>query len=531
MEQKVNNIDNNKKESERNKLFSTIWKAACDLTHGGAVGGFTFMNYVLGMLFYRYISQNLTAYINKIQNSSGYSDFDYANKDDTDPEMEHWRENLLDEKGFFIYPSELFDNVCKRASLDMNLNETLESVFKNIEASADNLKGLFEDLNVNSNQLGATVIERNRVLVKLMNTIGSFSLGDFKDNTIDMFGDAYEYLMSMYAAEAGKSGGEFFTPQEVSELLTKISVAGKTEVNKVYDPACGSGSLLLKFAKVLGKENVHNGFFGQEINSTTYNLCRMNMFLHDINYDKFNIAHGNTLTDPRHWDDEPFEAIVSNPPYSIKWDGDDNPLLINDPRFTPAGVLAPKSKADMAFIMHCLSWLSTNGTATIVEFPGVLYRGGAEQKIRKYLIDSNFLDCVIQLPSDLFFGTSIATCILVLRKNKMDNKTLFIDASTEFVRSTAKNKLTDANIQKIYDCFVNRSEIEYFSALVDNEKIADNNYDIKVGSFVSQRDTREVVNIIELNAHIAKIVEHENKLRSEIDEIIADIEDKQGGTK
>lgn len=330
--------------------------------------------------------------------------------------------------------------------------------------------------------------------------------------------------MTMYAANAGKSGGEFFTPQEVSELLAEITTVGKKEVNKVYDPACGSGSLLLKFAKVLGKENVRQGFYGQEINLTIFNLCRINMFLHDINYNNFNIAHGDTLIDPKHWDDEPFDAIVSNPPYSINWEGDANPLLINDPRFSPAGVLAPKSKADLAFTMHMLSWLSTSGTAAIVEFPGVLYRGGAEQKIRKYLVDNNYIDTVIQLPPDLFFGTTIATCIIVLKKSKKDNKTLFIDASAEFVRGGNKNKLSETNRTKILEAFTKRQDAEYFAKLVDNKKIAENDYNIAVSSYVVGEDTREVVNITELNKKIAKIVARQNELRISIDQIVADIE-------
>ncbi len=330
--------------------------------------------------------------------------------------------------------------------------------------------------------------------------------------------------MTMYASSAGKSGGEFFTPQEVSELLAEITTVGKKEVNKVYDPACGSGSLLLKFAKVLGKEKVRQGFFGQEINLTTYNLCRINMFLHDINYEKFDIEHGDTLTDPKHWDDEPFDAIVSNPPYSIHWEGDSNPLLINDPRFSPAGVLAPKSKADLAFVMHMLSWLSTSGTAAIVEFPGVLYRGGAEQKIRKYLVDNNYIDTVIQLPPDLFFGVTIATCIIVLKKSKKDNKVLFIDASAEFVRGGNKNKLSEANRTKIRDAFITRKDNEYFAKLVDNKAVGENDYNIAVSSYVVAEDTREVVDITELNEKIAKIVARQNELRTAIDEIVEDIE-------
>ena len=383
------------------------------------------------------------------------------------------------------------------------------------------MKGLFADIDVNSNKLGATVQKRNETLVKILDKIGDMKLGNLADNQIDTFGDAYEFLMTMYASNAGKSGGEFFTPQEVSELLARITLVGKKQVNKVYDPACGSGSLLLKFAKVLGKENVRQGFYGQEINITTYNLCRINMFLHDINYEKFDIALGDTLLAPKHWDDEPFECIVSNPPYSIKWAGDENPLLINDPRFSPAGILAPKSKADLAFTMHMLSWLATNGTAAIVEFPGVLYRGGAEQKIRKYLIDNNYIDTVIQLPANLFFGVGIATCIIVLKKSKKDNATLFIDASGEFIHEGNKNKLSDANIARILEAFVARKDDAHFARLVENDKIAGNDYNISVSSYVEQPDTREEVDIEALNLRIAEIVARQNVLRTAIDAIVA----------
>lgn len=518
--------ENNKKEQERTELHRTIWNIANDLR--GSVDGWDFKQYVLGMLFYRYISENISRYINEGEWDTGNVDFDYARL--SDEEAEQAREDLLKTKGFFILPSQLFENVRQRAPYDENLNETLEKVFNAIESSAqgtpseDDLKGLFDDLDVNSNKLGATVAKRNEKLVKLMNSIGEMRLGDYKDNTIDAFGDAYEYLMSMYASNAGKSGGEFFTPQEVSDLLTRLTLVGKKEVNKVYDPACGSGSLLLKFAKILGKENVRLGFFGQEINITTYNLCRINMFLHDIDYDKFDIALGDTLTNPLHWDDEPFEAIVSNPPYSIKWAGDSNPLLINDPRFSPAGVLAPKSKADMAFIMHSLSWLATNGTAAIVCFPGVMYRGGAEQKIRKYLIDNNFVDCVIQLPDNLFFGTSIATCILVMKRSKRDNNTLFIDASREYIKVTNNNKLTEQNIANILAAFEQRSNEAYFARLVGNDEIASQNYNLSVSTYVEKEDKREAVDIRKLNADIRTIVEHENMLRSEIEAIISEIE-------
>lgn len=515
-----------KKEQEREELHRAIWAIADELR--GAVDGWDFKNYVLGTMFYRYISENIANYINEGEIAAGNTDFDYAKMSDDD--AKEARSGLVSEKGFFILPSELFCNVRKRAKDDENLNETLEQVFRHIEESAkgseseDDFAGLFDDYDVNSNKLGATVAKRNETLCKLLNGVADMNLGDVKNHDIDAFGDAYEYLMAMYASNAGKSGGEFFTPADVSELLTRLGTVGKSEVNKVYDPACGSGSLLLKSEKVLGKDKVRNGFYGQEINITTYNLCRINMFLHDVGFDKFSIACDNTLTNPRHWDDEPFELIVSNPPYSIKWAGDENPLLINDPRFAPAGVLAPKSKADMAFIMHSLSWLSSNGTAAIVCFPGIMYRGGAEKKIRKYLIDNNYVDSIIQLPSNLFFGTSIATCIMVLKKGKNDNKTLFIDASKEYVKATNNNKLTQENIDKIVDIFANRKEIQYFSHLVTYEEIEENDFNLSVSTYVEQEDTREKIDIVKLNAEIKEIVAREQVLRDEIDKIISEIE-------
>ena len=514
------------REDQRAELHRAIWRIANDLR--GAVDGWDFKTYVLGTLFYRFISENLTNYLNDLERSAGQTDFNFAALDDEAAEF--GRHDTVEEKGFYILPSELFVNVRQRAATDENLNETLSRVFRNIEGSAtgtsseDDLKGLFDDFDVNSSKLGPTVAKRNERLVKLLNAVGDLDLGHFADHTIDAFGDAYEYLLTMYASSAGKSGGEFFTPQEVSELLARITVVGKTEVNKVYDPACGSGSLLLQFAKVLGKDNVRQGFFGQEINLTTYNLARINMFLHDINYEKFDLAHGDTLIDPAHWDDEPFEAIVSNPPYSIKWDGDANPLLINDPRFAPAGVLAPKSKADLAFTLHMLSWLAVNGTAAIVEFPGVLYRGGAEQKIRKYLIDNNFVDTVIQLPPDLFFGTTIATCVIVLKKSKTTSDVLFIDASTEFVRAGNKNKLTDEHRQKILDAYIARGDGAYFAKVISNGEISSNDYNIAVSSYVEKEDRREAVDITTLNAEIARIVARQSELRTAIDRIVADLE-------
>ena len=510
---------------QKQELFKTIWSIANDLR--GAVDGWEFKSYVLGFLFYRYISENITNYINRLQKEAGIDGFDYVSF--SDEEAMSAKDMIVKEKGFFILPSQLFQNISKKAKNDPNLNITLAEIFDSIESSAngteseDDIKGLFDDIDVNSNKLGATVIKRNERLTSILENIAALDLCDPQGNDIDLFGDAYEFLMTMYAANGGKSGGEFFTPQEVSQLLAKITTAGKSEVRKVYDPACGSGSLLLQVAKVLGKENIRSGIFGQEINMTTYNLSRINMFLHDVNYEKFDIALGDTLLEPQHWDDQPFDVIVSNPPYSIKWEGDDNPVLINDPRFAPAGVLAPKSKADLAFTMHMLHWLATDGVAAIVEFPGVLYRGGAEQKIRKYLVDNNYIDTVIQLPANLFFGVSIATCIIVLKKSKKENKTLFIDASNEFVHEGNKNKLAPENIEKILAEYLKRDEVAHFSALIDNKVVAENDYNISVNTYVEQEDTRVETNIEELNARIDKIVEHENEIRAAIKQIISEL--------
>ena len=517
---------NIRKEQEREELHKAIWNIANDLR--GSVDGWDFKQYVLGIMFYRYISENITNYINVGEHEVGNLGFDYAKL--SDAEAEEARADMVKTKGFFILPSQLFCNVRKNAHNNKDLNETLEKVFKSIEASAKgtdsehDFEGLFADIDVNSNKLGATVDKRNDKLVKLLDGIGDMKLGNYKDNSIDAFGDAYEFLMGMYASNASKSGGEYYTPQEVSELLAKITLVGKKEVNKVYDPACGSGSLLLKFAKVLGKDKVRQGFYGQEINLTTYNLCRINMFLHDIDFDKFNIACEDTLISPQHWDEEPFEAIVSNPPYSTKWAGDTNPLLINDTRFAPAGVLAPKNYADMAFIMHSLSWLATNGTAAIVCFPGIFYRGGAEKKIRQYLVDNNYIDAIIQLPSNLFFGTPIATCIMVLKKSKTDNAINFIDATDYCEKVTNNNKLRQNHIDDILKLYTDRTDIENVVKVVSNETIAENDYNLSVSTYVEKKDTREKVDITKLNADIKEIVAKVDRLRASIDKIIEDIE-------
>ena len=515
----------NIKEREREELHKTIWKIANELR--GSVDGWDFKQYVLGLLFYRFISENIDNYVNENQRKAGIKDFQYRNISDEEALL--GKSQILDEKGFFILPSELFCNIRKGADKNENLNVVISNVFNNIESSArgsaseDDVKGLFDDFTID-NKLGNTVDERNEKLVKLLNAIGDLNFGDYEDNNIDLFGDAYEFLMTMYASSAGKSGGEFFTPQEVGELLARIVIMDKTSVNKVYDPACGSGGLLLKFAKILGKENVREGFFGQEINLTTYNLARINMFLHNINYNNFSIERGDTLIHPAHWNDEPFDAIVSNPPYSIKWAGKSNPILINDERFAPAGILAPESKADLAFTMHMLSWLSPKGTAAIVEFPGVLYRGGAEQKIRQYMIDNNFVDTVIQLPPDLFFGTSIATCILVLKKNKSDNNILFVDASEECVRNTNKNKLSDNNINNIVNLLKDRKSVENKSYLATYDEVKDNDYNISVNSYLKTTTDDNNIDIEVVNKILAEVVPRQQQIRKELEEIIKELE-------
>ena len=514
---------------QREELHKTIWSMADDLR--GAVGGWEFKAYVLGTLFYRFISENLTDYINRIQHEAGMEDFDYA--DMPDEEAAPAKDQMVEEKGFFILPSQLFVNVCKDCENDENLNMTLSNIFKSIEASAigtdseDDMKGLFSDFNVDSSQLGGDVKTRNKLIAKVLLKVRDMDLGEsFQENKIDAFGDAYEFLMTMYASNAGKSGGEFFTPQEVSELLARLTAADGHEIRSVYDPACGSGSLLLKFSKTIGKENPALKYYGQEINPTTYNLCRINMFLHNINYDNFDIQLGDTLLNPLHRDYEPFDAIVSNPPYSIPWEGSKNPLLINDDRYAGPGVLAPDSTADLAFTLHMLASLSESGTAAIVEFPGVLYRGGKERAIRHWLVENNRIDTIIQLPSNLFFGVGIATCIIVLRKGtRPDNKVLFIDASKEFVKNGNKNKLTKENQDHIFNVFQKREEEQYFSKLVCIDDILENESNLSVSSYVEQEDTREVINIKEVNATLQTLIAKGNELNAKIDSIIKQIGD------
>lgn len=511
---------------QRDELQSTIWKIANEVR--GAVDGWDFKQFVLGTLFYRFISENFTNFI-----EGGDESVNYANMPDDviTPEI---KDDATRTKGYFIYPAQLFVNIAKNANNNPNLNTDLAAIFDAIESSANgypsehDIKGLFADFDTTSNRLGNTVEEKNRRLAAVIKGVESLDFGNFEDNEIDLFGDAYEFLISNYAANAGKSGGEFFTPQNVSKLIARLAMSGLASVNKIYDPACGSGSLLLQAKKQFDAHLIEDGFFGQEINHTTYNLARMNMFLHNINYDKFDIALGNTLLNPQYGDEKPFDAIVSNPPYSVNWMGSDDPTLINDDHFAPAGVLAPKSKADFAFVLHALSYLSARGRAAIVCFPGIFYRGGAEQKIRKYLVDGNFVETVIALPPNLFYGTGIAVNILVLSRHKADTKTQFIDASGEdfFKKQTNNNVLTDEHIERIVDIFDRKEPVEYVAALVDNSKIAENGYNLSVSSYVEAKDTREVIDIARLNAEVKQTVERIDALRADIDAIIKELEDE-----
>lgn len=509
---------------QRAELQAKIWKIANEVR--GAVDGWDFKQFVLGALFYRFISENFTNYI-----EAGDDSIDYANfrEDRITPEI---KDDAVKTKGYFIYPSQLFANVAKNANTNPNLNTDLKTIFDAIESSAngypseEDIKGLFADFDTTSTRLGNTVEDKNRRLAAVLKGVEELSFGKFEDNQIDLFGDAYEFLISNYAANAGKSGGEFFTPQHVSKLIAQLAMHKQTNVNKIYDPAAGSGSLLLQAKKHFDNHIIEEGFFGQEINHTTYNLARMNMFLHNINYDKFNISLGNTLTDPKFGDDKPFDAIVSNPPYSVNWIGSDDPTLINDDRFAPAGVLAPKSKADFAFVLHALSYLSSKGRAAIVCFPGIFYRGGAEQKIRKYLVDNNFVETVIALAPNLFYGTSIAVNILVLSKHKTDTQTQFIDASgEEFFKKVTNNNILEAkHIERIMEIFDKKEDVPHVAISIDSANIAANEYNLSVSSYVEAKDTREVINITELNQEIADTVEKINKLRVDIDAIIKKIE-------
>lgn len=520
-----NNLIIKTREEEKQELYRTIWNIANKLRSN--IVGWDFKNYVLGFLFYRYISENIQKYFNNIEHDKKNLKFEYANLDDQTANQ--FRIKTIEQKGFFILPSELFVNVLKKIEnkkIAKTVNVILNQVFYNIENSAKNfssessVKNLFADIDLKSKKLGNDTYKRNNQIINILKAINNMKINDYQNNLIDTFGDAYEYLINMYCSNAGKSGGEFFTPQEVSELLARLTLKNKKKINKVYDPAAGSGSLLLKFVKILGKKNILDGIYGQEINLTAYNLCRINMFLHDISWKNFDIKLGDTLTDPKNDPKIKFDVIVSNPPYSIKWIGDNNSKLINDPRFKKAGVLAPKAKADLAFVLHSLYYLDNNGIGAIVLYPGVLYRRGIEQKIRKYLVNNNYVDAVIELPKNLFFGTTISTAILIIKKNKKTKNVFFFDASNYFVKANKKNKLTFQNLNDIIDIFFSQKNITSISCTVNINKIKANNYDLSVFNYVKKSDKISNINIKKLNAEIATLVNEQQLIRNKINKII-----------
>lgn len=521
---------------QQKNLRQVLGKMADNLR--GKIDGWDFKAYVLGTMFYRFISEDLTRYLNEQERAAGNPDFDYAELDDEVAEL--GRDETVQEKGYFILPSELFQNVMAKSKDEDNLddlNEIMSTAFQNIEdsakgtASESDFAGLFDELDVNATKLGSTVTERNGRLAQVLQTIGELNLGNFEDNTIDLFGDSYEVLMGLYASQAGKAGGEYFTPQEVSEVLTRITLVDKDKVHRVYDPACGSGSLLLKFAKFLDEDNQPDGFYGQESNPSTHSLARINMFLHGIPFEKFDIAHGDTLINPLHGDIEPFDAIVSNPPYSTPWVGKDDVTLINDPRFAPAGALAPKKYSDYAFIMHMLSWLAENGTAAIVSFPGIMYRLGDEKKIRQYLVEKNFVEAVINLPPNIFYGTNISTCILVLKKSKETEDVLFVNAAKLFQKEGKDCFLLPEHQDAIVKGYANREDVEYFSKVVTNKEIAENDFFLTVNSYVEKEDDGEITDIVEVNARLTEIVAEQVELRALVDEFVAELEEAASFTE
>ncbi|HGP7179647.1 TPA: type I restriction-modification system subunit M [Neisseria meningitidis] len=471
---------------QRAQLHRQIWKIADEVR--GAVDGWDFKQYVLGTLFYRFISENFTDYM-----QAGDSSIDYAAMPDSiiTPEI---KDDAVKVKGYFIYPGQLFCNIAAEAHQNEELNTKLKEIFTAIESSASgypseqDIKGLFDDFDTTSSRLGSTVADKNKRLAAVLKGVAELDFGSFEDYHIDLFGDAYEYLISNYAANAGKSGGEFFTPQSVSKLIARLAV------------------------------------HGQEINHTTYNLARMNMFLHNVNYNKFHIELGDTLTNPKLKDSKPFDAVVSNPPYSINWIGSGDPTLINDDRFAPAGVLAPKSKADFAFILHALNYLSGRGRAAIVSFPGIFYRGGAEQKIRQYLVEGNYVETVIALAPNLFYGTGIAVNILVLSKHKDNTDIQFIDAGGFFKKETNNNVLTEEHIAEIVKLFADKADVPHIAQNAAQQTVKDNGYNLAVSSYVEPEDTREIIDIKQLNAEISETVAKIERLRREIDEVIAEIE-------
>lgn len=503
-------------EEQKKALQQQLWNIANTLR--GKMDADEFRDYILGFIFYKYLSEMMREYGDKILEVDGIS---YAEVDEDDAELlEAVKAEAVANLGYFLKPSELFSNIAARGNGDANnfILEDLTKILRNIEQSTmgheseDDFVHLFEDLDLSSTKLGKTEADKNALISKVLYHLDQINF-ELKNHEIDMLGDAYEYLISQFAAGAGKKAGEFYTPQQVSKVLAKIVTNGKTKLKSAYDPTCGSGSLLLRISKEVKEVNA---FYGQELNRTTYNLARMNMLLHGVHYRKFDVRQEDTLERPQHIDMR-FEAIVANPPFSANWSA--NPLHLNDDRFSQYGVLAPSSKADFAFVQHMIYHLDDNGVMAVVLPHGVLFRGAAEGRIRKYLIeDRNYLDAVIGLPANIFYGTSIPTCILVFKKCREDaSHVLFIDASNEYEKAKNQNYLTDKNVKKIVETYKERTAIEKYSYLAMLEEIRENDYNLNIPRYV---DTFEADERIDIDAVAKELKELEGEMKG-IDSEIA----------
>ena len=507
-------------EEQKKILEQQLWNIANTLR--GKMNADEFRDYILGFIFYKYLAEKMEIFANSILKEDKIQFREI--KEDTAEGLAYIdaiREEALETLGYFLKPSELFSEIAKRGNSDANtfILEDLQKILTNIQLSTmgtqseEDFDNLFEDMDLNSTKLGKTADARNEIIVKVLLHLDEI---DFKlnDTELDVLGDAYEYLIGQFASGAGKKAGEFYTPQEVSKILAKIVTTGKNRLKSVYDPTCGSGSLLLRVAREV--KDVSN-FYGQEMNRTTYNLARMNMILHGVHYRQFDIKQEDTLEHPQHLNDMPFEAIVANPPFSANWSA--NPLFLNDDRFSQYGKLAPSSKADFAFVQHMIYHLAENGTMAIVLPHGVLFRGAAELHIRKYLIEQkNYLDAVIGLPANIFYGTSIPTCILVFKKCKEDPEhILFIDASKEFEKVKNQNMLREEHINKIVETFRNRTVIEKYSHLATLQEVADNDYNLNIPRYVDTFEAEEEIDIQAVMQEIKSLEAKRAELDKEID--------------
>lgn len=504
-------------EEQKKILEQQLWNIANTLR--GKMNADEFRDYILGFIFYKYLAEKMEIYANSILKEDQIQFRDI--KEDTPKGLEYIeaiREEALETLGYFLKPSELFSEITKRGDNNFILGD-LQKILTNIQLSTmgtqseEDFEDLFSDMDLNSNNLGRTADARNSLIVKVLKHLDEI---DFKlnDTELDVLGDAYEYLIGQFASGAGKKAGEFYTPQEVSKILAKIVTTGKNRLKSVYDPTCGSGSLLLRVAREV--KDVNN-FYGQEMNRTTYNLARMNMILHGVHYRQFDIKQEDTLEHPQHLNDMPFEAIVANPPFSAKWSA--NPLFLNDDRFSQYGKLAPSSKADFAFVQHMIYHLAENGTMAIVLPHGVLFRGAAELHIRKYLIEQkNYLDAVIGLPANIFYGTSIPTCILVFKKCKEDSDhILFIDASKEFEKVKNQNMLREEHIDKIVETYRNRTTIEKYSHLATLKEVEENDYNLNIPRYVDTFEAEEEIDIQSVMQEIKSLEAKRVELDKEID--------------